>query len=37
VTGNMMASMQQGWQRGRADDLDDPEGAPSNGLTDSEA
>ena len=32
VTGNMMASMQQGWQRGRVDDLDDPEGAPSNGT-----
>jgi hypothetical protein len=30
VTANMMASMQQGWQRGRVDDLDDPEGAPSN-------
>ena len=28
VTRNMMASMQQGWQRGRVDDLDDPEGAP---------
>jgi signal transduction histidine kinase len=25
VTANMMASMQQGWQRGRVDDLDDPE------------
>jgi signal transduction histidine kinase len=32
VTGNMMASMQQGWQRGRVDDLDDPEGAMSNGT-----
>jgi signal transduction histidine kinase len=32
VTGNMMASMQQGWQRGRVDDLDDPEGARSNGT-----
>jgi signal transduction histidine kinase len=32
VTANMMASMQQGWQRGRLDDLDDPEGAPSNGT-----
>jgi signal transduction histidine kinase len=32
VTANMMASMQQGWQRGRVDDLDDPEGAPSNGT-----
>ena len=32
VTGNMMALMQQGWQRGRVDDLEDPEGAPSNGT-----
>jgi anti-sigma regulatory factor (Ser/Thr protein kinase) len=32
VTGNMMALMQQGWQRGRVDDLDDPQGAPSNGT-----
>jgi signal transduction histidine kinase len=32
VTGNLMALMQQGWQRGRVDDLDDPEGAPSNGT-----
>ena len=32
VTRNMMASMQQGWQRGRVDDLDDPEGAPSSGT-----
>ena len=32
VTANMMASMQQGWQRGRVDDLDDLEGAPSNGT-----
>jgi hypothetical protein len=32
VTANMMASMQQGWQRGRVDDLDDPEGAPGNGT-----
>ena len=32
MTANMMASMQQGWQRGRVDDLDDPEGAPSNGT-----
>jgi signal transduction histidine kinase len=28
VTGNMMALMQQGWRRGRVDDLDDPQGAP---------
>jgi signal transduction histidine kinase len=32
VTRNMMALMQQGWQRGRVDDLDHPEGAPSNGT-----
>jgi len=32
VTRNMMALMQQGWQRGRVDDLDDPEGAPGNGT-----
>jgi hypothetical protein len=32
VTANMMASMQQGWQRGRVDDLDDPTGAPGNGT-----
>jgi signal transduction histidine kinase len=32
VTANMMALMQRGWQRGRVDDLDDPEGAPSNGT-----
>jgi signal transduction histidine kinase len=32
VTGTMMALMQQGWQRGRADDLDHPEGAPGNGT-----
>jgi len=32
VTANMMASMQQGWQRGRVDDLDDPEGVPGNGT-----
>jgi signal transduction histidine kinase len=31
VTRNMMTLMQQGWQRGRVDDLDDPEGAPGNG------
>ena len=28
----MMTLMQQGWQRGRVDDLDDPEGAPGNGT-----
>jgi hypothetical protein len=32
VTRNMMALMQQGWQRGRVDDLDQPEGAPGNGT-----
>ncbi len=31
VIKNMMTSMQQGWKRGRVDDLDDPEGAPGNG------
>jgi signal transduction histidine kinase len=29
---NMMALMQQGWQRGRVDDLDHPEGAPGDGT-----
>ncbi len=29
---NMLILMQQGWQRGRVDDLDDPEGAPGNGT-----
>jgi hypothetical protein len=24
--------MQQGWQHGRVDDLEDPEGAPGNGT-----
>jgi signal transduction histidine kinase len=28
ATRTMMLLMQQGWQRGRVDDLDDPEGAP---------
>jgi len=28
---NMLTLMQDGWQRGRVDDLDDPEGAPDNG------
>jgi hypothetical protein len=33
-----MILMQQGWQRGRVDDLDNPEGAPpETGMTDSEA
>ena len=34
---NVMTEMQQGWQRGRVDDLDDPDGAPTMELTDSEA
>jgi signal transduction histidine kinase len=29
---NMLLLMQQGWQRGRVDDLDNPEGAPDNGT-----
>jgi signal transduction histidine kinase len=32
VTGNMMASMQRGWQRGRVDGLDEPQDAPSDGT-----
>jgi signal transduction histidine kinase len=32
VTRNMMLMMQQGWERGRADDLDDPADAPDNGT-----
>ena len=36
ATRNMLISMQQGWRRGRVDDLDNPEGAPGDG-TDSEA
>jgi signal transduction histidine kinase len=32
VTRNMMALMQQGWQRGRVDDLDASEGAPGPGT-----
>jgi signal transduction histidine kinase len=32
TTREMMISMQQGWQRGRVDDLDDPEGARPNGT-----
>jgi signal transduction histidine kinase len=31
ATRNLMILMQQGWERGRADDLDDPEGAPDDG------
>jgi hypothetical protein len=29
MTRNLMNLMQQGWQHGRVDDLDDPEGAPT--------
>src|SRR4029077_17048619 len=29
---NMLTLMQQGWRRGRVDDLDDPEGAPGMGT-----
>jgi hypothetical protein len=29
ATRNMMMKMQQGWQRGRVDDLDDPDDAPA--------
>jgi signal transduction histidine kinase len=32
ATRNMMMTMQQGWQRGRADDLDDLDDAPSQGT-----
>jgi len=32
ATRDMLVSMQYGWQRGRLDDLDDPEGAPDNGT-----
>jgi hypothetical protein len=32
ATRTMMLQMQQGWQRGRADDLDDPQGAPDDGT-----
>jgi signal transduction histidine kinase len=31
ATRNMLILMQQGWRRGRVDDLDDPEGAPGTG------
>ena len=34
---DLMIMMQQGWQRGSVDDLDDPEGAPGSERTDSEA
>ena len=32
ATRNMLTMMQQGWRRGRVDDLDDPEGAPGMGT-----
>jgi hypothetical protein len=32
VTRSMLTMMQQGWRRGRMDDLDDPEGAPGMGT-----
>jgi signal transduction histidine kinase len=32
ATRNMMLMMQQGWERGRADDLDDPADGPGNGT-----
>jgi hypothetical protein len=37
ATRDMMITMQQGWQRGRVDDLDDPEDTPDDGPFDSEA
>jgi len=36
ATREMLMSMQHGWERGRLDDLDDPEGAQSTELADSE-
>jgi hypothetical protein len=32
ATRNMMIKMQQGWQRGRVDDLDDPDDDPANRI-----
>jgi hypothetical protein len=32
TTRKMLTSMQQGWRRGRLDDLDNPEGAPGAGT-----
>jgi hypothetical protein len=37
MTRNLVISMQQGWQRGRIDDLGDDDGVPGDGTTDSEA
>jgi hypothetical protein len=31
ATRSMLTMMQQGWRRGRIDDLDDPEGVPGTG------
>jgi hypothetical protein len=31
ATRSMLTMMQQGWRRGRMDDLDDPEGVPGTG------
>jgi hypothetical protein len=33
ATRNMLTMMQQGWRRGRMDDLDDPEGVPGTGTS----
>ena len=32
ATRSMLTLMQQGWRRGRVDDLDNPEGAPGTGT-----
>jgi len=32
ATRSMLTMMQQGWRRGRMDDLDDPEGVPGRGT-----
>jgi len=37
ATRDMLMTMQQGWQRGRLDDLDDLDDSPANEPTDSEA
>jgi hypothetical protein len=33
ATRSMLTMMQQGWRRGRMDDLDDPEGVPGAGTS----
>ena len=33
ATRSMLTMMQQGWRRGRMDDLDDPEGVPGTGTS----